>query len=121
VIRNAEAMPVSPPSSVEEDAPAHRPVPLEHLFDLVDRNRRVDREVVIARARSSSSARTVVSTCANAEDSLSGQWAFSRMGAGIVSLTSTMESDGITLMNPRNRRKKKAKLPMTIIVSVGLG
>ena len=43
------------------------------------------------------------------------------MGGGSVSLTSTTESDGITRMNPRNRRKNQAKLPMTIIVSVGLG
>jgi hypothetical protein len=40
---------------------------------------------------------------------------------GIVSFTSTIESDGISLMKPRNRRKKNEKLPITIIVSVGLG
>src|SRR5919201_5702305 len=34
---------------------------------------------------------------------------------GNVSFTSAMDTDGMTLMNARNSRKKKPKLPMVIV------
>jgi hypothetical protein len=36
-------------------------------------------------------------------------------------LTSTIESDGISLMKARKSRKKKAKLPAMMVVSVTVG
>ena len=45
----------------------------------------------------------------------------SRTGCGMVSLTSTMDIDGITLMKPRNRMKNQAKLPMMMPLSTSVG
>jgi hypothetical protein len=39
----------------------------------------------------------------------------------MVSFTSTIDIDGITLMNPRKRRKNQAKLPMTMPLSTSVG
>ena len=77
-------------------------------------------EVVIALGLELLRARTVVSTWAKTPRTVSvvaAMRAHPSSGAGIVSLTSTIDSDGISLMKPRNRMKNQAKLP-TMIVDV---
>src|SRR5215467_12197890 len=44
-----------------------------------------------------------------------------RHGGGSVSLTSAIDMAGMSLMKPRKRRKKKAKLPTVIVVSTRAG
>src|SRR2546426_3764037 len=65
--------PGEPADQREQADPAHRPVALEHLFDLVHRQRRVDREVVIAaRAQLLEGPHRRVHVGEDAEDRLSG-------------------------------------------------
>ena len=42
-------------------------------------------------------------------------------GAGSVSLTSAIDTDGMSRMKPRNSRKKKPKLPMVRVLSTRAG
>src|SRR5262245_432007 len=43
------------------------------------------------------------------------------IGAGSVSLTSAIDTDGMSRMKPRNSRKKKPKLPMVRVLSTMAG